>query len=43
MVKAAAQAAGGGGGGRPNMAQAGIKDTAKLAEAMDAAKGVING
>jgi len=35
-VKAAAQVAGGGGGGRPNFAQAGGKDPAKLAEAVAA-------
>ncbi len=36
VVKAAAQAAGGGGGGRPNFAQAGGRDAAKLAEAVAA-------
>ncbi|MDR2182689.1 MAG: alanine--tRNA ligase [Clostridiales bacterium] len=38
IVKAAATAAGGGGGGRPDMAQAGIKDAAKVKVAMEAAK-----
>jgi hypothetical protein len=37
-VKAAAQVTGGGGGGRPNLAQAGGKDPAKLADAMEKAK-----
>mgnify|MGYP000873088356 FL=1 len=38
IVKAAAEAAGGGGGGRPDMAQAGARDAAKLKEALGAAK-----
>jgi len=42
MVKAAATAAGGGGGGRPNMAQAGIKDIAKMQDAINAAKATIS-
>lgn len=33
-VKAAAQAAGGGGGGRPDIAEAGAKDTAKIEDAL---------
>jgi len=37
IVKAAATACGGGGGGRPDMAQAGGKDPAKVQEALDAA------
>ncbi len=37
-VREAAKVAGGGGGGRPQMAQAGGKDPAKLAEALDAAR-----
>ena len=41
MVKAAATQAGGGGGGRPDMATAGIKDIAKMAEAINAAKSSI--
>jgi alanyl-tRNA synthetase len=38
IVKAAAQAAGGGGGGRPDMAQAGGKDPARLSDALQAAR-----
>ena len=34
---------GGGGGGRPDMAQAGAKDVAKLDEALAAAAGIIEG
>ena len=41
IIKAAANACGGGGGGRPDMAQAGGKDPAKIQEALDAAIGVI--
>ena len=37
-VKEAAKIAGGGGGGRPDMAQAGGKDPAKLGKALDAAR-----
>ncbi len=37
-VKEAAKTTGGGGGGRPNMAQAGGKDPAKLTEALDKAR-----
>ena len=37
IVKAAAAACGGGGGGRPDMAQAGGKDPAKIQDALDAA------
>lgn len=37
IVKAAAAACGGGGGGRPDMAQAGGKDPAKVQDALDAA------
>jgi len=37
-VREAAKTAGGGGGGRPQMAQAGGKDPAKLAEALDVAR-----
>jgi alanyl-tRNA synthetase len=37
-IKVAAQACGGGGGGRPNLAQAGGRDPAKLGEALEAAK-----
>jgi alanyl-tRNA synthetase len=39
-VKAAAKVAGGGGGGRPDLAEAGGKDVAKLAEALAAGGGV---
>ena len=35
VARTIAQRAGGGGGGRPDMAQAGVKDAARLAEVMD--------
>ena len=38
IIKAAAAACGGGGGGRPDMAQAGGKDPAKIDDALEAAK-----
>jgi alanyl-tRNA synthetase len=41
IVKAIAPIVGGGGGGRPDMAQAGGKDAAKLPEALDKAKTLI--
>ncbi|MDD4844317.1 MAG: alanine--tRNA ligase [Anaerotignum sp.] len=41
IVKAAAAVCGGGGGGRPNMAQAGGKNAAKIGEALEKAKEVI--
>lgn len=41
IIKAAATACGGGGGGRPDMAQAGGKDPAKIQEALQAACQVI--
>ena len=41
IVKAVAKLCGGGGGGRPDMAQAGAKDVAKLDEALAAAAGII--
>lgn len=41
IVKAMAQAVGGGGGGRPNMAQAGGNDSAKLSQALDIARKLI--
>lgn len=41
IVKAAAAVCGGGGGGRPNMAQAGGKNAAKIAEALEKAKEII--
>jgi alanyl-tRNA synthetase len=40
-VKAAAQAAGGGGGGRPDFAQAGGRDAAKLPDALGAAEAAL--
>ena len=42
-IKAAAAVCGGGGGGRPNMAQAGGKDAAKIGEALVKAKEVLEG
>ena len=41
IIKAAAAVCGGGGGGRPNMAQAGGKDAAKIGDALEKAKEVI--
>ncbi|MHB1296751.1 MAG: alanine--tRNA ligase [Anaerolineae bacterium] len=41
LAGAAAQRMGGGGGGRPNMAQAGGKDVAKLDEALDAVPSLV--
>ncbi|GAB4451446.1 MAG: alanine--tRNA ligase [Armatimonadaceae bacterium] len=41
IVKAAAQAAGGGGGGRPDFAQAGGRDAAKLPDALAAAESAL--
>jgi alanyl-tRNA synthetase len=41
IIKEIAAVVGGGGGGRPNMAQAGGKDSSKLSEALDKAKEVI--
>jgi alanyl-tRNA synthetase len=38
IVSAAARAAGGGGGGRPDMAQAGARDSSKLEEALQTAR-----
>ncbi|MFA7406691.1 MAG: DHHA1 domain-containing protein, partial [Anaerolineaceae bacterium] len=35
LVQKVARVVGGGGGGRPNLAQAGGKDSSKLAEALD--------
>jgi alanyl-tRNA synthetase len=43
IVKAIAKLAGGGGGGRPDMAQAGGKDSSKAKEALDAAYEIIEG
>jgi alanyl-tRNA synthetase len=41
IVGEVAQRVGGGGGGRPNMAQAGGKDAAKLPEALEHARSLI--
>jgi alanyl-tRNA synthetase len=41
LIKAIAAIVGGGGGGRPNMAQAGGKDSEKLPEALDTARQLI--
>ncbi|HCJ91114.1 MAG TPA: hypothetical protein DHV71_04415, partial [Acidaminococcaceae bacterium] len=43
IVKEVASLCGGGGGGRPDMAQAGGKDAAKLDAALEAAWKVIEG
>ena len=43
IVKEVAALCGGGGGGRPDMAQAGGKDAAKVDEALQAAWSVIEG
>jgi alanyl-tRNA synthetase len=42
LVKAAAQTAGGGGGGRPDFAQAGGKEVAKLSDALAAARAALD-
>lgn len=42
LIKKAAQICGGGGGGRPEMAQAGGKDSSKLSEAFEAVREMIN-
>jgi alanyl-tRNA synthetase len=41
IIKPVAEIVGGGGGGRPNMAQAGGKDSSKLAQALDKAREVL--
>jgi len=41
LIKAVAKVCGGGGGGRPDMAQAGGKDTSKLAEALNEGERII--
>lgn len=41
IVKAAAQMTGGNGGGKPNLAQAGGKDSSKVNEALDYVKGLL--
>lgn len=43
IVKAVAKICGGGGGGRPDMAQAGAKDAAKVPEALAAVAGILEG
>lgn len=43
IIKEVAAVTGGGGGGRPDMAQAGGKDPAKLGEALDKAPSIISG
>jgi alanyl-tRNA synthetase len=43
LVGEIAKRAGGGGGGRPNLAQAGVKDPAKLAEALGALPEILGG
>lgn len=43
IIKEVAALTGGGGGGRPDMAQAGGKDPAKLGEALDKVQAIING
>ncbi len=42
IIREAAKACGGGGGGRPDMAQAGGKDTSKIGDALDVATKVIS-
>ena len=42
LVNAAAEVVGGKGGGRPDMAMAGGKDTAKLDDAIKAARALVN-
>jgi alanyl-tRNA synthetase len=42
LIKPIAAVVGGGGGGRPNMAQAGGKDSAKLPEAIDKAREILS-
>jgi alanyl-tRNA synthetase len=41
LIKEAAAVVGGGGGGRPNMAQAGGKDSSKLPDALERARQLI--
>ena len=43
IIREAARVVGGGGGGRPNMAQAGGKDAAKIGDALLKAKEVLTG
>jgi len=41
IIGAAAKVTGGGGGGRPDMAQAGGKEIAKIREALDTARNMV--
>ncbi len=41
VVRAAAQIAGGGGGGRPQLAQAGGRDSSKIDEALEVARATV--
>lgn len=43
LIREIAKRAGGGGGGRPDMAQAGVKDTSQLPEAFAAIRGLLEG
>lgn len=43
IIRDVAKIAGGGGGGRPDMAQAGGKDSSKIEEALNAAKDILKG
>jgi len=43
LIREVAKRAGGGGGGRPDMAQAGVKDTGKLREALNAVPDILQG
>lgn len=43
IIKEVAKIAGGGGGGRPDIAQAGGRDKSKVAEALEAAYGIVDG
>ena len=43
MIKEIAKLVGGGGGGRPNMAQAGGKNSAGAKDAVEAAKTILEG
>ena len=43
LIREVATRAGGGGGGRPDMAQAGVKDTGKLREALNAVSEILQG
>ena len=43
LIREVAKRAGGGGGGRPDMAQAGVKDTGRLKEALNAVPEILQG